>query len=205
MMAEVTILENERRRIAFDLHDDFGALLSSIKINLQNLNTTDIEDEKIIHKTDLYIDSAMEKIREISRNLMPQILHDKGLLIALETYTETLDKKDSLHINYQCSVPELVIEKEREIHIYRVIQEIINNVLKHAKAKLINISIEVKKNYLLVEIKDDGIGFNHELIIKNNKGLGLHNVLGRVDLLKGAVYLTTSPGDGTRYLIEIPI
>ncbi len=67
MMAEVTILENERRRIAFDLHDDFGALLSSIKINLQNLNTTDTEDEKIIHKTDLYIDSAMEKIREISK------------------------------------------------------------------------------------------------------------------------------------------
>ncbi len=136
---------------------------------------------------------------------MPQILHDKGLLIALETYTETLDKKDSLHINYKCSVPELVVEKEREIHIYRVIQEIINNVLKHAKAKLIDITIEVKKNNLLVDIKDDGIGFNQELIIKNNKGLGLHNVLGRVDLLKGAVYLTTSPGHGTRYLIEIPI
>jgi signal transduction histidine kinase len=205
MMAEVAILEKERRRIAFDLHDDLGALLSSIKINLQNLNTIDKEDEKIIYKAELHIDNAMEKIREISRNLMPQILHDKGLLTALEVYSEMLDKKNSVHIQYQCCISELPIEKEKEIHIYRAVQEIMNNALKHAKAGTIDLKIDMKKNNLLICIQDDGIGFDQALVVKNNKGLGLHNVLCRVDLLRGTVYLTTSPGTGTHYLIEIPL
>lgn len=205
LMAEVSILENERKRIAFDLHDDLGSLLSSIKINLQNLDIADPGDKKIISKTEVYIDSAMEKIREISRNLMPQILHDKGLLSALEVYTKTLDNKRSLGINYQCLITELNIGKEREIHIYRIIQEIINNVLKHAKAKSIDIKIEAKKNNLIINITDDGIGFNQATVTANNKGLGLHNILGRADLLRGTVYLTTSPDNGTQYLIEIPV
>lgn len=205
LMAEVSILENERKRIAFDLHDDLGALLSSIKINLQNLDIADPGDKKIISKTEVYIDSAMEKIREISRNLMPQILHDKGLLSALDVYTKTLDGKRSLRINYECLITELNIGKEKEIHIYRIIQEMINNVLKHAKAKTIGIKIEEKKGNIIIDLKDDGVGFNQESVLKNNKGLGLHNILGRADLLRGTVYLTTSPNHGTQYLIEIPV
>lgn len=205
MLIEVTVLEKERKRIAFDLHDDLGALLSSIKINLQSLTTDNKEDIEIINKLESHIDNAMEKIREISRNLMPQILHDKGLLTALKVYSEKLDKKNSVCIKYQCMIAELRIEKDKEIHIYRAIQEIINNALKHAKARTIDLKVDIIKNNLLIDIQDDGIGFDQEIVLKQNKGLGLHNILCRIDLLRGTVYLTTAPEQGTQYLIEIPI
>jgi two-component system NarL family sensor kinase len=204
LVSEILLLENERSRIAADLHDELGSVISAIKLNLECLNTTDEQDIRILERTGSYIDTTMQKIREISNNLMPKALQKKGLFAAVKEYTEMIDHSGSLSVRCQCPETEPGISAENEIHIYRIVQEITNNSIKHALASVIDVQFAMKNNTLLLDITDNGNGFDITEASKK-QGQGLQNIMRRVDMLQGTVYLVSTPSKGTHYAIEIPI
>ena len=200
--AEIISLEKERERIASDLHDDLGASLSAIKLRLEYLEPVDAKEALLIRESSSYIDEAMQKLRQISFNMVPQVLRRNGLCETLDELIEVLRPKTSIVINYECLANPA--DKEKEIHIYRITQEILNNILKHSKATVVNFSITSNGKKIMMHIQDNGVGFDKSSVSKKSKGLGLQNIMARVDLLKARIYLTTEPEKGVDYLIEIP-
>lgn len=204
LRAEVELLEKERARIASDLHDDIGPLLSAIKMNLHLLDTTDKNDLLIIGKTTGHIDHTASRLREISNNIMPYTLQSKGLIKAVQEMIDLLSASTQLSFSFDHQLSENTISREKEIHIYRLLQEVLNNAIKHANATQIDIKIyEDKKQYCL-DISDNGGGFDQQEAIGLKKGLGLQNILRRTEILKGKVYLETAPGKGTSYHFRLP-
>lgn len=202
---EVELLEAERGRIASDLHDDIGPLLSVIKMNLHLLDTKDKSDLIIIGKTSSHIDYTSQRLREISNNIMPYTLQRKGLLTAITELIELLSTANRLSFDFKNSIKELSISKGDEIHIYRLLQEVLNNVIKHANASLLSIHLYTEKKILCIDISDDGCGFNQKEIMEAKSGLGMQNILRRTGILKGKVYLETDPGKGTKYFFRVPL
>ncbi|MEN9299390.1 MAG: hypothetical protein RLZZ429_1703 [Bacteroidota bacterium] len=202
---EVELLETERGRIASDLHDDLGPLLSVIKMNLHLLDTKDKNDLMILGKTANHIDHTAKRLREISNNIMPYTLQRKGLLTAITEMTELLSEGNGISIHLNNQLNDLSITKEKEIHIFRLFQEVLNNTIKHANASEINIQLYQERQEICMLIKDNGCGFDKEKVMDQGKGLGLQNILRRAGIIKGKVYLETAPGNGTEYLFRIPL
>lgn len=201
---EVELLEDERGRIASDLHDELNPLLSVIKMNLHLLDTKDKNDLIIIGKTSTHIDQTARRLREISNNIMPYTLQRKGLLMAIEEMVDFLSETNRLRLNFQNKVAALSITKEKEIHIYRLLQEVCANAIKHANALKVDIEFFLDNQVLCIQVSDDGCGFDKEKVMDETRGLGLQNILRRTAILKGKVYLETSPGKGTQYLFKLP-
>lgn len=201
--AEITTLENERSRVSADLHDDLGPLLFSVKFKLSGLETT-AEDKESLEDATRYIDDIIQRIRDISNDLMPGTLIRKGPLYAIEEYIDGLSKNENLKINFaHTDIPEL--DKARAINIYRLIMEIIHNTLKHAKASLLEIDFRKKTDQLVLTTQDNGVGFDYDGMKMNKGGLGLRSMLNRAEVMEGDMYVESAPGKGTKYIIEIPL
>src|SRR5215213_23529 len=134
IFAEITIQENERRRIATDLHDSLGPLLSSVKLQINSISITDETDQQIINNAGKHLDGIISSIREISYNLLPNTLQRKGLSDAIREFIGHINSKHVLNIRFY-QMKEISIPPEKEIHLFRMIQEIVQNTLKHAQAK----------------------------------------------------------------------
>jgi signal transduction histidine kinase len=202
LLVEITTLENERRRIVSDLHDELGPLLSVVKFQVMGLETKDQGDLKLIEKANANLDNILDRIRDICNQLMPQALIRKGLIMAIDEFIGDLDKRTSIEMDFKYE--HIKIPASAEIHLYRMIQEIINNAIKHSQATKLSINLYQRNDKLIVTITDNGIGFSTETILQESHGLGLKNILSRVDILHGDVYLASNPHQGTSYTIEIP-
>ncbi len=199
---EFNNLDKEKERIAIELHDDLGGSLSAVKLQMQSLRLLDAEDLATVENAEARIDEIMVKLRSYAFNLMPGILQRKGLDEALKDLIDLITHATNIKIVYQFNIP--VCNKETTIHIYRIIQEILNNIIKHAKASMIKLSLAKNKNKIQLHVSDNGIGFNKDDISLTKNGLGLHNITSRADLLNAKVFLNAAPGRGVDYLIEIP-
>jgi len=201
--AEITTLENERSRVAADLHDELGPLLFAVKFKLSGLETGP-EDHDSVEQATTYIDDIIQRIRDISNDLMPGTLVRKGVLFAIEEYIDGISKSEELKINFiHSGIPEL--DKARSINIYRLVMEIIHNTLKHAKASQLNIEFKFESGRLILTTNDNGKGFDHETMKIQGTGLGLRSMLNRAEVMEGEMYVESKPGQGTKYIIEIPI
>lgn len=203
LTGQYNYLDKERKRIAADLHDDLGGSLSTLKLQLQLLKNLAADNALIIETAEEQIDRMMEKLRHISFNMMPGVLHRQGLNEALQELTSLVSDSARIRIHYTNNVS--LIEKDKAIHIYYIVQEILNNIVKHSKAKTVSITMDTIKNKIRLTVKDNGVGFNKNEVLKNNTGMGLHNISARADLLKAKTYLTTGKDKGVDYLIEIPL
>ncbi len=201
--AEITTLENERKRIAADLHDELGTVLSTVKLQINCLDTTSHTDKDIINKASNHLDNIVSRIREISNNLMPQALLRKGLQTAINEFIDNLQQVYSLQIIFLFA-DNIILPADSEIHLYRIMLEIIQNTIKHAMATELKIEFKKDKKNLVIIVTDNGIGFDTSGVFKNKTGLGLRNIISRVEILKGTIYLNSLQGKGTEYLIEIP-
>jgi signal transduction histidine kinase len=201
--AEITIQENERRRIANDLHDSFGPMLAAVKINISNIVTHSEEDEAVIQKSGGYIDEIITNLRRISHNLLPNTLQRRGVVEALQEFIHNLQCKYPLPIQFNV-MKNVKIPPDKGIHIFRILQEIIHNTVKHSRANKLQIDILEKKGFLLIITRDDGIGFNTDMIRTESNGLGLKSIESRVELLNGKLMLESAPKKGTVYFLEIP-
>jgi two-component system, NarL family, sensor kinase len=199
---QFTYLDEERERIAADLHDDLGASLSAIKLWLQRLKNLDKESASVISFSQLHLDEAMQKLRNTSFNLMPGVLQREGLNEALKDLIDLMIYPTSIKVDYHCEIDHF--DKRKSLHIYRIAQEILNNIVKHANATRVAFNIYAVKNNIVLHIADDGKGFDINKIKKENKGSGLKNILARADILQAKIYLTAQEEKGVDYLIEIP-
>jgi signal transduction histidine kinase len=204
IFAEITIRENERKRIAADLHDSLGPLLSAVKLNISSVDIEVPADREILEKTAGYLDEIIGSMRRISHDLLPSTLERKGLLEAVREFIQQVKNKQSVDIQLYI-VKEINVPKEKEIHIFRMVQEIVHNTIKHAQARNLQIGFSEENGHLLCLTKDDGKGFDKEKALTNSQGLGLRSLESRCEILNGILTLESSPGLGTNYFIKIPV
>jgi signal transduction histidine kinase len=204
LQAEIDTLENERKRIASDLHDELGPLLSAVKLHINCVDIQDGEDSELIRKANSHIDSILTRIREIANDLMPQALLRKGVITAIQEFIYNIQLVNPIKIRFLCQ-EDISIDADIAVHLYRIIMEIIQNTIKHAHANELKIEFRKQNNKLILLIQDDGQGFQYQEMDEDNAGLGLKNILSRVQIIKGDVAIDTTPGKGTRYSIEIPV
>ena len=193
--------EQERKRIAEDLHDSLGHLLSTAKLNLQTFPAS----QKHLMESPLeLLNQASTEIRNITFNLMPKTLEEEGLVPALNELVSKVSNACPIKVMLQVHGMETTsLEKQAQFNIYRIIQEAVNNILKHAQATEINIQLIRQENNLTIMIEDDGKGFDMGSIKKN--GRGLSNITTRAQWLNGTVAFDSSPGRGTTISIEITV
>ncbi len=199
--------EKERRRIASELHDGVGQTMSAASMNLSvlkdGLQTTDENNKVLINKVHAMVNDSCHEIRMVSHNLMPHALNDKNLSLAVKDFTSKIDS-GVLPIYLHAEGFDDKTVTPTESVLYRVIQEIVNNVLKHARAKRLDISLIKTNRSIEVIMEDDGIGF--DLTVTSQKtGLGLQNIQSRIEWLQGQVEWDTAPGRGTVVSIFIPL
>ncbi|HSU29084.1 MAG TPA: ATP-binding protein [Chitinophagaceae bacterium] len=204
ILAEVTTLEKERARIANDLHDEVGPILSAAKLRINSLDIESKEDVEELGKINKNIDDIIQRMRTISNDLLPNTLQRKGLIPAMNESIGNMSNLNSLEIrfNYE-NIPDL--PKEISVNLYRILQEVIHNTIKHARATELNIQMTNKKHQLHIISEDNGIGFNYSTIMKDGRGLGLRNLLNRTEILHGEMFVESKIGKGTQYIFEIPI
>lgn len=201
--AEINTQEKERSRIASDLHDDLGPMLSTVKLLINNVDLESNDDKQTLSKANDYIDEVLLQLRTISNDLVPQALGRKGLVVAVDEFVSERNEKRSMQVCFK-TAENLVVPPSQGIHLYRIIHEVIHNADKHAKATGMNITLEGKPELLVLTMRDDGCGFDTKDAVTVQKGLGLKNIISRVETLKGNLYLQSAPGKGTEYTIEIP-
>ncbi|WP_126246077.1 sensor histidine kinase [Chitinophaga rhizosphaerae] len=201
--AEVRLLENERKRIAGDLHDSLGPLLSSVKLKISSVEVPDAEDRKVIQQSAKHIDEIITSMRQISYDLLPIALERKGLIEAVRDFVTHLGREDQLEVSVY-TMNTVTPHPEQDIHLYRILQEIIHNTLKHANASRLDIGFRQEANELLLLVQDNGQGFSVEKAREHSRGLGLKSLETRTDILKGTIHIRSAVGEGTRYYIRIP-
>lgn len=197
--------EAERLRIAQDLHDSLGGLLSSVKAHFTTFKNQFDKDEKldITQKTYQLIDASCIEVRRISHNMTPHFFN----LVGLEGYLEDIAEQLSTSgINATVDIHNLPesTDTTKRITIFRLIQEILSNIRKHAEAKNILIQLIGSEKEIQLIIEDDGCGFDYEKACKN-KGLGLKNINSRVDFLEGTIQWESIINEGTTITINIPL
>jgi len=200
VLAELNALEKERARIAADLHDDLGASLAAIKMKLQGLQVMSDNDKQVLHQSENYIDEAILKLKRISFDMMPLVLERKGLRQALEELVNTMQEAAGIQISfsYDCRA----LPKEETVHIYRIVQEALTNIIKHSGAATASVQLNTVKNRLHITISDNGKGFNKKNVTKM-AGRGLQNILARADVLNARLYLFTEKDRGVTWLLQI--
>ena len=204
LAAEINKLESEKTRISQDLHDEIGPILTAIKMHLELLNPTTDKENTALEKSRNQIDILTNKIRSISITLMPSVLQDKGLAIAIQQYIHNLQGEGRPVIKYSFeSIPMLTLS--HSLHLFRIVQEIIHNTIKHAKATKLSIHLTEENNNIILATADDGQGFDFEKSILAHHGYGLGNMQNRVQSLSGYMNVKSSPENGTQYFIEVPI
>ncbi|MCZ2355176.1 MAG: response regulator [Bacteroidia bacterium] len=205
MSTIVETQENERRRIAEDLHDGLGQILYAAKLNLNTIENTEIAEQKQynfeIAKT--LIDQAIEEARNISHNLMPGALYDFGLISTLESYFERLEASKKLSIHFHTNIDSRLPLKV-EFTFYRIIQEIFVNIIKHSDATEVNIQLLLRENdNLVLLVEDNGKGFDTSDV--KNKGFGLKNIESRIKTLNGQFNIDSAANHGTTVIVETHI
>jgi signal transduction histidine kinase len=197
--------ENERARVAKDLHDGIGQLLSSAKLSLTAVTLPPNDSQgQLLSNSIKVLNQATQEVRSISHNLMPAALMELGLKEALEDMVDKINESKLLNINFNMIGIEDRLQGPVEVAVYRVIQEIINNMIKHSKADQIEINLSGIKNTLHLSISDNGIGFEKEMITKS-KGLGWKSIFSRIAMLKGNIDVDSHPGKGTNINIQFAI
>ena len=205
MSAVISTEEKERKRFAADLHDGLGPLLSSIKLYLSGLE--EIKDEsrtEMVNYARELTDESISSVRTIANNILPVELSEKGLIASLESFAGKLQFTRQIEIDIVDDSGGLPLEPSVEIILYRVVQELINNSLKHAEAKKIHIRFDRENQLLKIQYQDDGIGFDPEAtLLKPDGGQGLKNIRQRIESLNGKMEIQSRSGEGTRVAIRI--
>lgn len=202
------IQDKERKRIAEDIHDSLGSLLSAAKLKLSSLkeeqtNSSNKESENW-QVTFQLLDEASAELRNISHNIMPASLSKLGLVAALKNLISQMSSSSAIQMNFSAHDFKERINEATEMSIYRIVLELINNVVKHANATKTTVQLIKYPDYINISVEDNGKGFDFESEMVSKKGIGLDNILSRVNYLKGKLDIDTSPGRGTTVIIDIP-
>jgi signal transduction histidine kinase len=198
--------EKERRRLAKDLHDGLGPLLSTVKMAVSSLSQleNDAKSREIIENSDIVITEAIRSLKEISNNLSPHVLDNFGLVSAIKSFSGKINSTKAIKISFNSNIQDTRLEYNTEVVLYRVICELINNTIKHANA--INIEIELTRHNKILTLiySDDGQGFDVKSVLYgHSEGMGYENILSRIKSIKGIINVESDLEKGTKILIII--
>jgi signal transduction histidine kinase/ligand-binding sensor domain-containing protein len=202
----VATQEDERERLSRDLHDDVGTRLSAIKLYISSLgkklDDNHLSDAKAMASNSArLIDETMSDVRKMLLNLSPQVLEEFGYTTAVEVLVNKINETRMLNFDLVMFGLKSGLPKDHELVLYRITQELINNVLKHAAASRVSLQVGHRDEKIILMMEDNGKGFD---IHEHKNGYGLKNLEARTQLLKGHMEIDSKPGKGTCVLIEIP-
>lgn len=206
--------EAERKRIGIDLHDEVGSMLSSLRMLIERHNglatsqtgVNNNEETVFNSQSKAIIDQVIKSVREISHNLFPRITGEYGLHDALHELCDNLGSTEVIRIKLDFNEEDCptFLDVNAAVAVYRVLAELINNTMKHANAKEINISIRASNGQMTVEYRDDGVGFS-PIDVKRKKGMGLRNIESRLAMLQATSQTDAGQEKGLSLVINIPV
>lgn len=203
--------EEERRRIARELHDGLGQMLTAIKFNVEILEdamSAGDGETKRVEEIKTLLDNVMTETREISYDLMPSVLEDFGLVPALQLFCEQFSKLRSIKVDFQTHGVNDRLDPSLEVNLYRIAQEALNNIGKHAQAALVDVQLLRSSDGIRMVIADDGKGFQQGGTLRRNNergGMGFVSMRQRVSAFHGILDIDSTPGHGTQITVEIPL
>lgn len=205
----ISVNDQEGYKVAEDLHDEVGPLLTALKQYLHSASASlkkgnVSKAETLLEESTAILKDAIQEIRNVSFRLSPTYIEKQGLFNAIKEYIELVSKVSSLEVEF--SYPERVrMRRETGINLYKIVLELINNSLKHSGASLITVNFTEENNVLMLQYKDNGVGFNEEEIFKSislKQGLGLNNIESRVNYINGTLTNLSRKGKGVDYTIK---
>ena len=205
LITEVTIQaqEKERNELGRELHDNINQLLATVKMYIGIAKSKENLKDDLLESCYVYVNEAMEEIRKLSHSLVAPSLGDMGLQEALQELAQEINFTTGLQIQLINEINTgQIIDDKKELMLYRIVQEQMNNISKYANAKLIVIQLKSENDNLYLSIADNGIGFDTK---KKAKGIGLKNIKSRVEFYSGKMNITSSPGQGCKLELTIPL
>ncbi|WP_020605548.1 sensor histidine kinase [Spirosoma spitsbergense] len=199
-------VEDERKRVARDLHDEVGAALSAMRLLIGQLSQKNLPAAEASSLTTTFkgvIDHTIDSVRRISNDLLPQGLDELGLVYALEGLCENTMTLADVTVDLVMN-DEIVLSGRTNLIVYRLAQELLNNALKHAEATTIDLSLHQTADALVLHYADNGKGFDYEQAWQK-RSFGLKNIETRAQMLNGVAVFDTQPGQGLRVTIQIPL
>ena len=200
--------EAERKRIAKDLHDRLGSMLSMVKLNYKSIEDSidklKEENKKQYSQANALLDEACNTVREIAHNMVSGVLTKFGLVAALEDLKNTIEGTNTFQLELVTHGLDNRLENNLEIELYGIVQELIHNVIKHAKANEVSVQLLKRVDGVNLTVIDDGIGFDNSKE-ESKSGMGLKSVASRVQELNGVFDIDTGKGNGTTIAVDIPL
>ncbi len=204
--AVIEAQELERKRIAQELHDGLGQLLSTARLNVSGLedelNTDDADAVKMLQNSLELIDESVQEVRNISHNMMPSALIRLGLVSAIREQINKINQAGGVQVQLEVEGLNSRLPEGLEISLYRIVQEVLNNTLKHAEAQQITVRLENIAGEVHLSVHDDGKGMPADAI-KNSSGIGWKNIYSRVEMINGHMQVNSTPGQGTALEVKV--
>lgn len=203
-----TILEEERTRISREIHDELGQQLTILKMDLSWLKKRLAKNQKSLKERTKsmakMVDATIQTVRKISTEMRPVVLDDLGLTAAMEWQVEDFQNRTGMRCRFTARPEEITLDPGRSTTVFRIFQETLTNIVRHANADEITVRLEKREGRLLLEVSDNGKGIT-EGQIANSKSLGLLGIRERALLWGGTVSIQGAPGKGTTLSVKIPI
>jgi len=203
--------EEERKRIAMDIHDGIGQLLTSLKFQIESIDMGNyVESRNKLEEAKNLLKDVIKEVRRVTFNLKPTVLSDYGISPGLSVYVKEINKLTNVEITFSNKTGfSQRLPSKIENNIYRIIQEAINNSLKYSKTEAISVNLQHDQDNVIVEIIDNGVGFDEELLEKPNfkaeSGNGFFNMFERTEYINGKLEVKSSPGEGTKVTLTVPL
>nr|WP_256259885.1 sensor histidine kinase [Winogradskyella luteola] len=195
--------EKERQRIANDLHDDLGGLMATVKLHFNALK--DKDSPELYEKTNNLIEEAYQKVRSVAHAKNSGVIAKQGLLKAVRHMAEKISASNEIQIDVLDHGLDNRLENSLELTSFRIIQELITNVIKHAEASEATIHLTNHEDSINIMVEDNGKGFNPSQVTKTKKGMGISSIDKRVEHLDGKLTIESEKNKGTTVIIDIPL
>ncbi len=201
LKTQLEIQEQAFTYISQEIHDNIGQILSLARLNLNTFGSV-VPEEKF-NQTDDLLGKAIKDLRDLSHNLQNNRIHHIGIVESIRQLLLSLEKTGQFHTSFSTSDNFHILDANTDIILYRMVQEMINNIIKHAAANRIDIAITTSPDVTTICIRDNGIGFDTTLLQQDRPGIGLQNIINRAKMINAIVDVNSAPGNGTVITLSI--
>ncbi|NCT93204.1 MAG: hypothetical protein GXC72_02165 [Chitinophagaceae bacterium] len=201
LKTQLEIQEQTFTHISREIHDNIGQVLSLVRLNMSTFSTVTTEHEKFEH-TDELLGKAIKDLRDLSHSLQTNRIHDIGIVESIRQLLLTLEKTGRYKTKFSIVENYTGMDKDTDLILFRMIQEVVNNILKHAKADTITIDITGNEKETTLIISDNGVGFDTERLKTVGPGIGLQNIFNRAKMINATVDIKSEPGNGTAIILH---
>ena len=204
LRSQIEIQEQTFNSISQEIHDNVGQILSLVKVQLNIIDESETTDKALLGDAKDNISKAMTDLRDIAKGLSSERIRIVGLSTAIEQEIQRINRTGIVHIRFEMKGTELKIDNQKQLILFRVIQESLQNIIKHAAASSVSILFAYQAGLLVITITDNGKGFNFQQEQLAHHGLGLQNIFKRMDMIGGKAEINSVLQEGTTLLLTIP-